>query len=396
MKVKITLLLMLCFSILSINASAQGKKKSVNKKHTIGLFAPLFLDSVFQNQKYRYGKKFPRFTIQGIDFVQGAQIALDGFVTDDQDWEIFLYDSKSDSLPIEYLIQHNLLDDLDIIIADVKEDDLVSLSNFAKEKKIKCISASYPNDGGITDNPYLYIVNPTLKTHCEALYSYILQNHGYEDNIVLIRPSGNQEDRVANYFKNINNTDQISLCQMNTLTLDSNYSAIEKSLDSNKMNIIIAGSLDEFFCFNICYQLKSIPKSYKYVLFGMPNWNTFKIFDKNAKSLPKDFTFYFTSPFYIERSDSISKIIQTTYLDKYKGAPSDYVYKGFELMYYFCKMLTNQNQLIYETVASDFSSFSHYHFMPIKKNQSIDQLDYFENKHLFFIKRMNGKNYKAF
>lgn len=396
MKEKISLLFLLCVSIFSLHIAAQPIKKSVNKNHSIGIFAPLYLDSVFQDQKYRFGKKFPRFTLPGLDFVQGAQIALDTLATDDQSWEIFLYDTKSDSLPIEYLIQYKLLDNLDMIIADVKEENLLALANFAKEKKIKCISASYPNDGGISNNPYLYIVNPTLKTHCEALYSYILQNHSYEDNIILIRPSGSQEDRVENYFKTINNPDQIPLCKINTLILDSNYADIEKKLDSNKKNIIIAGSLDEDFCVNICNQLKWISSSYKYQLFGMPNWNTFKIFDKKEKILPRDFCFYYTSSFYHEKSDSISKFIQNAYLKMYKGIPSDYAYKGFELMDYFCRPLLNQEEENIENTAPDLSVFSNYNFIPVHKNQPTRQIDYFENKHLFYIKRMNGKNYKAF
>src|SRR5688572_26892480 len=48
-------------------------------KHKIAIFAPLYLDSAFDgNNEYRYAKNsFPKFINPGLEFYEGAQLALD-------------------------------------------------------------------------------------------------------------------------------------------------------------------------------------------------------------------------------------------------------------------------------------------------------------------------------
>src|SRR5688500_18807365 len=50
---------------------------AILRTYKVGIFAPLYLDSVFKGDNYRYSKKFPTFTLPGLEFIQGAQVALD-------------------------------------------------------------------------------------------------------------------------------------------------------------------------------------------------------------------------------------------------------------------------------------------------------------------------------
>jgi len=382
-------------TLLLAQTKAQGTISNAERKYSIALFAPLFLDSVFYENKYRYGKKFPRFALQGIDFIQGAQIALDSFPLENTQLETFIFDTKSDTLSIETLIKTHQLDNLDLIIGSVKDQDLLLLAAFAKDHTIPFISATYPNDGGITNNPYFIIVNPTLQSHCEALFSYLLQNND-EDNILLINKIGSQEDRAADYINNINKPDKKPLLTIQTITIDSNFNLIINKLDSTKNNVIIGGSLEENFVVGLCNTIKSLPKIYKITLFGMPNWSGFGAFGKNSKSTIKDIPFYFTTPFYYEKSDSISNTILNAYTKMYKGHPTDFAFKGFEMMYFFSRLLTSHTSDFYTNLNNQkVNIFSNFNFMPIIAEPSHKRIDYYENKHLFFIKRVDGKNYKA-
>ena len=136
-----------------------------------------------------------------VDFIQGAQIALDTLTLNGKHVEAFIYDSKSFTQPISWLIQNKKLDNIDLIIGSVKDPDYHELANFALQKNIPFVSATYPNDGGILANPFLIIVNSTLKAHCEGIFSYLLQKHG-TDKIYIIKRKG--DDRIENYFKSIN------------------------------------------------------------------------------------------------------------------------------------------------------------------------------------------------
>jgi hypothetical protein len=383
-------LLMICFS--SSAQSSNGNDKPIRK---IGIFAPLYLDSVFHGTDYKYWKKFPRFTLQGLDFVQGAKIALDSFPINNCIIETFFYDSKSDSLSIDSLIKSHQLDSLELIIGSVKDDEINLLADFAKSKKIPFISATYPNDAGVTANPYYIILSSTLKSHCESIFSYILQNHS-TDKILLLRKTGSQEDRVAGYINGINKQDGKSLLYIKTVKLDSNVILIKNSLDSTRKNIIIGGSLDEEFATSLSIVLNSLSKKYDITLIGMPNWEGFGAFGKKLKPELKDFPIYFTSPYYNTKSDNYSKVIQDVYLKKYKGSPSDFAYKGFEITYVFSRLLNMfPTDIMSHLNDYSFKVFSEYNLSPIKFNPNSLLPDYLENKHLYFLKKINGVTSKA-
>ena len=50
--------------VLLILSNSFGQQTSI-KTYRVGIFSALYLDSVFSNNEYNYGKKFPKFTQQG-------------------------------------------------------------------------------------------------------------------------------------------------------------------------------------------------------------------------------------------------------------------------------------------------------------------------------------------
>ena len=153
----------------------------------MGIFASLYLDSVFsETGNFRYREGIPKFIVPGVDFVNGAQVALDSLQVYNENVEATIYDTKSFSEPLSLLIKNKKLDKLDLLIGSVKDIEYKQLAEYALVKNTPFISATYPNDGGVTKNPFVVLVNSTLKAHCEAIFSYILQRHGI-DKIYLCR-----------------------------------------------------------------------------------------------------------------------------------------------------------------------------------------------------------------
>ena len=379
-------------SLFSFSVAAQDTANSTLGTFKIGVFAPLYLDSVFNDDNFRYERNFPRFVVQGLDFIQGAQIALDSMPLPNGNIDAHFYDSKSEYESIDKLINTGKLDSLHLIIGSVKDEEFLTLADFALRKKIPFISATYPNDGGVTQNPYLVIVNSTLRAHCEAIFSYILQNHGM-DEILLVRKAGVQEDKVAGYFSAFNKPDGKPLLNIRTINIDSNYNIVRNRLDSTRKNIIIGGSLDEDFAFNLCSAIQSSKKKYDVTLLGMPNWNTFQSLSKKNLS---NFTYYFTSPYYNDKNDNYSRMVQDVYLKKYKGKPSELAYKGFETIFIFSRIFTRYPDNFMQHLNDyAYKVFSEYNFKPVLLNQQTGTPDYFENKHLYFIRMLRGISSKA-
>ena len=368
----------------------------VIKTYHIGIFAPLYLDSVFSTAgNFRYKQAMPKFIMPAADFVNGALIALDSLKIEGVKIVATVYDTKSFTQPMPALIRNKKLEKLDLMIGAVKDQDFKYLADEALLRKIPFISSTYPNDGGITNNPFVFILNSTLKAHCEAIFSYLLQNHG-TDKIYICRKKGLQEDKVANYFKTINEQDGKALLPISTILIDSTIEPgiISQQLDSNRQSIIIGGSLEENFATDLtkaCYQLN---KQYPIMLIGMPNWDGFKSLSKNDAL--EDFSIHFTTPYYNTKSDVHSKMLQAIYTKKHNGKATDMTFRGYESIHVFIKLLTKYS--------TEFSSkindktvqlFTEYNFKPVIQKNNPNSIDYFENKHLYFIKIFNGNTYKA-
>lgn len=379
------------FSVFS-SMQLYGQNDSLQKRpvYKVGIFAPLYLDSVFTKSTFKYRQAVPRFIMPAVDFVQGSLIALDSLQAGEDYIDASIYDTKSYTEKIPDLILSKKLDSLQLIIGSVRDEDFAQLAAFALQRNIPFISATFPNVGGVTANPYLVVMNSTLKSHCDAIYSYILQNHG-SDKIYLCRQKGRQEDMVASYFKMMNEHDGKPLLPIQVLNMDDNMTTafLKSKLDSNSKNIIIGGSLDETFAGAIAKAAYDLNKTYPITLIGMPNWDGFSVFH-NKKALA-GFPVYFTTPFYTEKNDAFSKSLTAAYYNKYKGKPSDMAYKGFESVYLFTKLLAKYpNSFMSRLSDKTEKVFCEYNFRPVKQNDKASVPDYFENKHLYLIKIMNG------
>lgn len=357
-----------------------------NSPIRIALFAPLYLDSAFKSMSFGPIRKFPRYALPGLDFAQGAQIGLDSFSFPGTPINLFIYDARMPEKALDSVLQLLMSLNIDGILAPIRDPELTTIAAFAKRQSIPCWSASYPNDAGVVNNPFFSILNPTLKTHCEAIFSYLLQNTESRDNIFLVKQTGKQEDRITGYLQQINQPDQKKLLNYQTITLDSNYVTIIDKLDSNSNNSIIVGSLDEAFAESIVRVLAPIRKKYNVSVFGMPNWDGFSIFSKNSTKLIRDFPIVYTSPYFNTKTDSISMWLESVYLDKYKGKPSEHAFKGMEMTLQLTQYVLRKRG---QPISRNFFYYSNPNMMPIRKSPE-GAVDYYENKHVFFIRRLNG------
>lgn len=367
---------------------AQVSYPAPNKTYHVAIFAPLYLDSAFTGDKLKQERSLPSFSIAGADFVQGAQIALDTINLKGQHVEAFIYDSKSATQPVLSLIKNKKLDNVDLIIGSVKEPEYSILAQFAVQRNVPFVSATYPNDGRIRQNPFLLIVNSTLKSHCEGIFSYILQKHG-TDNIYLVKKKN--DNRIDNYFKEINWVDGKPLLKIRTIMLDSSISStgLRYLVDTTKPIVVIGASLDETFAQKLADACYPIQKTNPLVFIGMPNWDGFSSLYR--KDVYKDFPIRYTTPHHDVKNNAFKEYLDDKYFRLYRTDPSDMAEKGFETTYNFTSILINHPGNFMENINDSLYAPLHdFNFRPVyhENNKSIP--DYFENKHLFIMQILNG------
>ena len=371
----------LCFGMKAIAQSTTVKPLKV------AVFAPVYLDSAFSDDTYKLGRNnLPKYILPGLDFYNGIMLAVDSLNTEKVPVEVLFYDSKSIELPIENVIENDELKDVSLIIASFNtRNEIKLLADFALEKKIPLISSTYPNDGGTTTNPYFVMLNPTLAAHIEAIYKYVHRFYPTE-NIILFKKKGNVEDMIQSVLVSMNKKTPGVALKLKTVELTDSFTIkqVTDLLDSNKQNVVICATLNENFGTNLSRALSS-SKNYSVIAIGMPTWDGLKDIDKGLDII-------YSTPYNYTRTDKLSTQLTEKYKVKYAGRPSDMVFKGFESMYHFTKLLLKYgDSLINHLSQKEYKLFNDFDIQPARLNKETSLPDYLENKKLYFIRKRDGK-----
>ena len=148
-------------------------------RHSVAMFLPLYVDSAFDaGGNYRYDKNFPKFINPGLEFYEGAGLALDSLRKEGIRLDVHIYDTRSVTRSIQQVVADSAFDSTELIIGIVANGgEEQQLAAAALKHRVPFINVNFPNDAGITANPDLVILNSTLRAHCEAIYRYVQRNY---------------------------------------------------------------------------------------------------------------------------------------------------------------------------------------------------------------------------
>lgn len=376
-------ILFVLFFVVAFCGQAQAQRQK------IALFAPLYLDSAFDaSGNYRFSKSFPKFLNPGLEFYQGAQAAFDSLARVGAPLEVYIYDSRARNRSLSQQVNSPELQNVDLIIGHANSSEVRILADAAEQKKVPFISATLPNDAGITNNPYYVILNSTLRTHVEGIYQYLQKNHS-QDRIVVLRKSGSQEDQLKEYFQEAAKATTASPLRLQFVDIgaDWTFNRLTSLLDSTQRTVCIAGSLDESFGVKLAQNLAEISSTYPVTLVGMPTWDGLNLSHPDLKGLEM----VYSTPFYYDRPSALGTRITNDFIARVEGRPTDMYYRGYETALRFALLLLDTRQ----DMASNLTRkgnyiFTQFDIQPVFMNKQNMTLDYFENKKLYFVKTYNG------
>ncbi len=380
------LLITLAFFCKSNSTAAQAD--TANTRYTIAVFAPLYLDSAFDpSGQYRYDKYFPKFISPGLEFYEGIKLAADSLRSEKIKLDIQVFDTRSATESLQQQLNKPLMQQAGLIIGHVTPAEARILAEAALRKNIPFINANLPNDAGISKNTSLVILNATLQTHCEGIYRYLQKNYG-TSSVVVFRKKGQMEDRLQNYFQEAEKYTAGVKLKMKFISVDETKPVpLQQYLDSTRLTISVAGSMDENFGKNIAQQLASSLDTYPTLLVGMPTWDAITDFNKKEY---KGLSIVYTTPFYNAKTDKTSVSISNYFKNNLYSRPTDMVFRGYECLYRFGKLLLEKGYNLNSSIGEKkYKVFTDWDIQPVLDRQTM-ALDHFENKKLYFVKKVGG------
>jgi ABC-type branched-subunit amino acid transport system substrate-binding protein len=379
------ILLAMVMAVWAPGVQAQAKQTQV------ALFVPLYLDSAFDatTTAYRYGKGFPRQSIPALEFYIGAEYALDSLAKEGKNLRFHVIDYKSAKTSLSAMASAPLMDSIDMIIGPVAGADYVQIAGLAQQYNIPFISATYPNDGGIRNNPNVVIVNAKLNTHLQATYNYVLRNLG-TSRIIYVRRNNPGDDRVAEVFNSLNQSPSGPVMRMETVVLNDVMTPenLLAKMDTARENVIITGSLDETFGKNLLNAAALAAKKAPLTLVGMPTWEGIKELGKREyKNLP----IIHSTSFFIPPGTGWTAKCERDYRKRTYSKPTDLVFKGYETTWKFVNLLLKYDTTLLQHLDDkSFNLLTESDFKPIQWSKTSTGPDYYENKRVFLIKKLNG------
>lgn len=381
----IAILLGLCFS--------QSQAQITPTRLKIAVFAPLYIDSAFSGNEYKLGNNsLPRTMLPGLAFYNGVLMAIDSLQKEKINAHVLFYDTKNIAENLHTIILKPEMQDVSLIIASFNNsNEIKTLADFALQKKVLLISATFPNDGGVHNNPYFVVLNSTLHTHCQNIYKHLQQYYSLS-NIVYVRTKGNVEDFIqSSFFSSAKTTASVPL-KLKIIELNDHFSENElmKHLDSTKKNTIVCGSIDEAFGLKVLHTLSAKAASYRSTVIGMPTWDGIKEIDKSGC---KNVDIVYSSAYNFLRKDKPVKQFINEYQAVYAAKPNDLALQGFEAMYRFTKLVLQFGELTPQFISSNkYKVFNDFDITPVytTTNNSQRVTNYLENRKVYFIKKNSG------
>lgn len=363
----------------------------------IALLTPLYIDQVTRDTGFSVSNltPLPANSLAGLEFYEGALLAQDSLREEGIYTQLQVHDTKSTSRPLARILSSGALDSVNLILGAVSGAELREVSQFARKHSIHFVSATYPNDGGVSDNPFLTILNSTLRVHCEAIQHFVQQKFTNKNIIVIYQDNAQERQNLAYLQRSYQTMGYGRKSPLKPFVWDNDMTTdkLVPLLSKEKNNVIIITALYPQVAESIIGQLVELSQTYTLNIVGMPTLDG----DANLrKNTYKGVSIYYATPFPYSRAADNAAInrMMWAFFQKYRGRPSDMAMKGYESMFY-CGKLLDKGAARFNTYMTQHPGtlLSRFEIKPVFINGGGNQKnpDYFENMQLYFMQIRDGK-----
>lgn len=295
-----------------------------------------------------------------IDFYQGFKLGVDSAAAMGLNFKVNVYDTRDNNTQIEGLIKNGSLLASNLIVGPVFPDGLKYIRNYSVNNNIPVVNplaATHPNE---FNNPNLISIINNINLHADKMGDYISKTHNPVNTVVvLINPKSPADEIMAGplrtYFSN-------SKKQFLFQEFASVFTMETKMVKDKKYVIIVSSSDRNFVIPTLDKLIKMKNAGADIELFGHPDWvkQNYNIDKLQALKVTV------TSSYKVDYTSNHVNDFIKKYRKAFHFEPGEYSFKGFDVGFYFAKLLSAHgiNYLSYltkEKYKGLHNSFSFYH-----------------------------------
>ena len=269
-----------------------------------------------------------------IDFYQGFTLGIDSAAASGMNFHVNVLDTRDNTIQITSLIKSGQLHSSHLIVGPVFPDGIKFITNFSIANNIPVVSPLAATNPDEFSNPNLISITNNIRLHAAKMGEYIVKSYDPAKTVVVLISTKKPDDELLGaplrtYFQQ---------GKGNRFAFEeySSVFSMEMKMVPGKHYLVLLSSSDRKFVMPTLDKLvKMKNNSSQLMLFGHPNWikqeyNTDKLQALNTKV---------TSSYTIDyKSQPVIAFIRK-YRKAYNFEPGEYAFKGFDIGFYFGKML---------------------------------------------------------
>lgn len=284
------------------------------------------------------GKAEVEKSAMAIDFYQGFKLGLDSASATGMNFKLNVYDTRDNNTQIEGLIKNGGLQQSDLIVGPVFPEGLKYITNYSVARHIPVVNplaASHPNE---FHNPNLISIINNIDLHADKIGDYISGQYNPANTVVvLINPKSATNEVMAAplraYFSS-------SKKQFIFQEFASVFTMEMKLMKERKYVIIVSSSDRKFVVPTIDKLIKLKNAGLAIDLFGHPDWIKQNYPTDKLQALHTTVS----SSYKVDYTTAGVNAFIRKYRQAFHFEPGEYSFKGFDVGFYFAKMLAKHGK----------------------------------------------------
>ncbi|OAQ40801.1 hypothetical protein A5893_07650 [Pedobacter psychrophilus] len=298
-----------------------------------------------------------------IDIFQGFKMGIDSVAKNNGNinFKLQIFDSKDDPTSLGALASRATIKNSDLIIGPVFPSGIKAFSVYSKNMKKPMVSPLAASDPIIFNNPYLISVNNSLDQHAFTAAAFIKKELNPKKVLIIRSGQADEYKYVVPFKKGMDSLGKgIQVSEIGIKAVG--YPNVYKSLNPVGLNVIVLPSTDRVFLITLLNELDKLTSNFQIAIVGHPGWEKATFLDAD---LLERLNTYITSSYQIEKNSSRSENFIKYYRSKFQLNPSEYAYKGFDIGYYFGKLMDRQGKNFMENLTKNTFDGIHndFHFV---------------------------------
>jgi LysM repeat protein len=304
-----------------VDSTLLFKKKD---KYHIAVLLPFFLD--------KGDGVSDQVSTMATEFYMGVQLAIDSLAKMGMKAKVFVYDSRNDSASVKAILEKPEFKTIDMVIGPLFEDNILVVSRWCKENRVRMICPVASNTKLLRDNQFVHAAIPSDVTLMEGAAKYIHHKH-VNDQLVLVKPISEKDLVLYDSFRNSFMNDSTSGKRLKLI--ETNLEDFTTFIRKDGSTVFIMPSTDKLTSIKFMNRLSN-PEARigngVVTVFGTKEWANF---DDIKGTYKNKFNFHFAGPNDLNYTYEETKSLLKKYRKKYNADMTKMSVQGFDVMMAF-------------------------------------------------------------